>query len=290
MIKPPVQQKWHHCWSGWLMASLLLINSGLAQAAAHRIVSVGGIVTEIIYLLGEQNRLVATDTSSIYPSATTTLPKVGYQRTLSVEGVLAQKPDLILLSDMAGPAPVVSQLFGSGVPVQTIATPRTPAEIGSEIITVANALGVPEKGKAAALQVDQALVALKPLRNSQSVRVLFVLQMGGAPMAAGAGTAPDTLFHLAGVENAATGFHGYQPLTPEALAAARPDVVMVTDQGMKQGGANAVWQIQGMAQTPAAQHQRLIHLDALLALGLGPRTPLAVTQLQQGLQGIAHAQ
>lgn len=69
-----------------LLASLLVIP---AQGYAQRLVSVGGTLTEIVYLLGEEAQLVAVDTSSLYPAAAQALPKVGYQRTLSAEGVLA---------------------------------------------------------------------------------------------------------------------------------------------------------------------------------------------------------
>ena len=42
-------------------------------------------------------KVVAVDTTSLYPwRAVAPLPKVGYLRQLSVEGILSTKPDLIL--------------------------------------------------------------------------------------------------------------------------------------------------------------------------------------------------
>src|SRR6266508_2199749 len=56
---------------------------------AGRIVSVGGSVTEILYALGLEQRVVAVDTTSIYPQrAAAEKPNVGYMRQLSAEGVL----------------------------------------------------------------------------------------------------------------------------------------------------------------------------------------------------------
>src|SRR6478752_3765983 len=63
-----------------------------AKIDTSRLVSVGGDVTEIIYALGEENRLIARDSTSIYPEAASKLPDVGYMRALSPEGVLAVKP------------------------------------------------------------------------------------------------------------------------------------------------------------------------------------------------------
>ena len=67
----------------------------LAQSP-NRIVSVGGSVTEIIYALGQQDRLISRDRSSTYPEQVMDIPDIGYKRTLSSEGVLSVAPDLIL--------------------------------------------------------------------------------------------------------------------------------------------------------------------------------------------------
>src|SRR5690606_33392795 len=77
--------------------------------AAERIVTLGGDVTEIVFALGAGAAVVATDVSSVHPAAAAALPKLGYQRTLSAEGVLAQAPTLTLASDEAGPPPVLDQ-------------------------------------------------------------------------------------------------------------------------------------------------------------------------------------
>src|ERR1700754_1440334 len=68
-----------------------------------RIVSVGGAVTEILYAIGLEDRVVAVDTTSLYPQRVTGKPKVGYMRQLSPEGVLGLAPTLILASEGAGP-------------------------------------------------------------------------------------------------------------------------------------------------------------------------------------------
>ncbi|MBU2318387.1 MAG: ABC transporter substrate-binding protein, partial [Gammaproteobacteria bacterium] len=92
---------------------------------AQRVVSIGGTVTEIVYLLGADKQLVASDTSSIYPDKANQMPKVGYQRTLSAEGVLSVHPELLLITPSAGPAKVLQQLKDTGVKIVTIDSPDT---------------------------------------------------------------------------------------------------------------------------------------------------------------------
>ena len=57
-----------------------------------RIVVIGGSVTEIVYALGQQERLVARDTTSNHPPEVEALPDVGYIRALSPEGCSRWSP------------------------------------------------------------------------------------------------------------------------------------------------------------------------------------------------------
>src|SRR6188768_3457559 len=68
----------------------------------NRIVAVGGSITEIVYALGEEKRLIARDSTSVYPEAAFSLPDVGYMRALSPEGVLSVKPNAILALQGSG--------------------------------------------------------------------------------------------------------------------------------------------------------------------------------------------
>ncbi|TIQ53378.1 MAG: hemin ABC transporter substrate-binding protein, partial [Mesorhizobium sp.] len=54
-----------------------------------KIAAIGGSITEIVFALGEEDRLVARDSTSRYPEAALKLPDVGYMRQLSPEGVLS---------------------------------------------------------------------------------------------------------------------------------------------------------------------------------------------------------
>lgn len=271
-----------------LIFVVLLALASLSSSAsfAQRVVSVGGTVTEIVYLLDAQNQLVASDTSSIYPDAANKIPKVGYQRTLSAEGVLSVHPELLLITPAAGPAKVLQQLKDTNIEIVSVDAPDSKQGILDKVSQVALALNQEEAGKQAVDDIQQAFDKLTTPKawSKRPPRLLFVLQMGGAPMVAGQGTAPDALFHLAGASNAVSSIKGYKPLTPEAILLAQPDAIVVTQQGRTRASEEAIWSLPGMASTPAAKAQRLVTLDALLALGLGPRTPHAIELIHQQLE------
>lgn len=266
-----------------LLALVIASASFVSSTAwAERVVSIGGTVTEIVYLLGESDQLVATDTSSVYPEAANQTPKVGYQRTLSAEGVLSVRPDMLLLTTTAGPQSVLRQLEDTGIQSKVIDTPRTKQGILDAIQTVANALQVPAKGQTAVAEVEAAFDQLERPQNwTKAPRLLFIMQMGGSPMIAGRDTGPDGLFNLTGAINAAGDVQGYKNLTPEALMQAQPDAIVVTSHGSHGSKADTIWRIPGIKSTPAAQAKRLIELDTLLALGFGPRTPQAIEAIYQ---------
>src|SRR5262245_39419922 len=63
----------------------------------RRVVALGPSVTEIVYGLGEGDRVVGVCGQCDYPPATRDLPRVGGYLAPSVEAVLAVRPDLVLV-------------------------------------------------------------------------------------------------------------------------------------------------------------------------------------------------
>lgn len=106
-------------------------------------------------------------------------------------------------------------------------------------------------------------------------------------MVAGENTAADSIIALSGARNVVTDYHGYRPLTPEATVALKPDVILVTTQGLKSsGGKDALLKAPGVALTPAAKHGNIVVLDSLMMLGFGPRTADVALILNKAFQGL----
>lgn len=266
----------------------VLCGGSLAQASpGPRVVSIGGGITEIVYALGAQNLLVGVDTTSTFPAAAARLPSVGYARQLSAEGILALTPSLVLATAEAGPPAVLQQLRGSGIVLQTLDADHRFEGLIARIQAVGKATGHADAAQALATKTtrDWSQVQRDVAAARQRPRVLFLMGFDTARMmVAGQGTAAQAMLDYAGAHNAAQGYSGYKPLTPEALIAARPDVLLTTRQALDAGGGAAgLLRQPGMAQTPAGQARRVIALDTMLLLGFGPRLPLAVQTLHRDL-------
>ncbi|UHS62122.1 ABC transporter substrate-binding protein [Agrobacterium vaccinii] len=250
---------------------------------AKRIVAVGGTITEILYALGAGDRIVARDSTSSFPAEALTKPDIGYMRALSSEGILSQKPDLILSEDGAGPADVIGILKASEVPMVTVDTPPLPSAIAKKIEDVGAAVGLSAKAKGLADEVDKGLAALASDVagvGDKKKRVLFVLSTaGGRIMAAGKDTEAAAIIEMAGGINAAQEITGYKPLTDEAVIAAAPEVVLTMQRGNHAENPDQVFALPAFQSTPAAASKSLISMDGLYLIGFGPRTPAAGREL-----------
>lgn len=254
-----------------------------------RILSIGGDVTEIIHELGAGNRVIATDTTSTFPPAVMALPKVGYMRALSTEGVLAQSPDLILASAGSGPPEVIAALKQSGVPVALVDYSPTAQGIGRKIALIAEILDVKERGVALTKSIETELATLETaLAQAPRPRTLFVLSLiGGRIMAAGNKSSANEIITLAGGTNAVADFDGFKPASAEAIIAAQPEAVVMME---REGdiGADDLFAQEPFSKIPAAKTRKLIRMDGSYLLGFGPRTPSAARELAKALHpGIA---
>lgn len=270
-------------------AALLLLacSAPLAQAAAPaRVVGLGGAVTEIVYALDAGERLVGADASSIYPPAAHKLPKVGYYRSFSIEGLASLKPDLVLASEDSGPPQALEQLRKLGSAVVVLPSAPTLAALDQRIMGVAKALDIEARGKALVQKIHAELQAVRP--GAAKPRVLLISSHTGKLQGAGDDTAAAAMLKLIGATNVLASQHGYKPLSAEAAVALRPDVIVTGNMSVDaSGGVDAFLAQPGLAATSAARSRRVIVLDDLLLLGFGPRLPEALRQLQTGIAGQA---
>lgn len=252
----------------------------------ERVLSIGGSVTEIVYELGEEDRLVGRDSTSTYPAKATSLPDVGYIRQLSPEGVLSVNPDLVISETGAGPVEAVELLRAAAVPFVEVTDGYTEAAVLQKIRDVAEALSVPDKGEALAAEVSADLDAAKAMATTDTPkRVLFVLSTaGGRITAAGEDTSAEAIIEMAGGVNAVDGVSGYKQLSDEAITRAAPDVVLMMDRtGDHAITDDDLFAHPAFAATEAARTRSVVRMDGLLLLGFGPRVGEAVRTLAVAL-------
>ena len=211
--------------------------------APQRIVSLLPSLTESVCELGQCARLVGVDRYSNYPQSVLALPKLGGGLDPSVEAVVAQKPDLVLLATSSRGS---ERLEALGLKVLAL-EPKTHADVQRVLQTLAVVLRVPDDQRVW-LGIDNAFEsAAKSLPGHvKNARVYF--EVSTAPHGAGeASFIGETLSRL-GVKNIVpAGMGPFPKLNPEFVVRANPDVVMMGAQGAL-----------GLAQRPGWDHIRAI--------------------------------
>jgi len=265
----------------------VLFSALVARAEPPRLVTAGSAVTEIAAALGLAPQIVAVDTSGKEIEGMGDKPDVGYVRMLGAEGILSQKPDLVLVSGEAGPPPVLEQIKAAGVEVVVIPEGHSLDNIDDKIRAVAVATGRAEEGEKLIAKVEadvQSLRAMTAGHEGERPGVIFLLaRHGGNLMAAGSDTAAHAMIEVSGGRNICADLTGYQPLSAEIFAAATPDFVIVSESV---GGDDTqlLSSIPGLGATPAGRASRVIRVDDAAFLGFGPRAPSAATEVAAALR------
>ena len=259
-------------------------------APGTRIITLFGDLTEVVYALGAQDFLVARDTASIYPPEAEALPNLGFNQSLSPEGILAFAPTIIFGTPEAGPDETLDHVLDAGVEVVIIDEDDDLDAPAAKVRTVGAALGIPRRAEALALDIERRLAAVQASISGtgRGPQVLFLYLRGALFQFAGGDGSPSQLLIEAagGVDaGAAAGIVGFQPLTPEAVVAADPEVLLLMEGGVESvGGIDGLLRIPGIAETRAARDRRFIIMDDLYLLNFGPRMPDALAELAAELR------
>jgi iron complex transport system substrate-binding protein len=141
-----------------------------------RIVSLAPSLTETIYALGLQDRLVGDTDFCDYPVEAQKKPKVGGIINPNLEEIASLHPDLVLVTKSINRLDTVRALDTLGIPCYAANDPHTVAEIISSTQKLADVLGAPESGKCLADELRSRLAALQAkLAAVPPRRVLFIV-------------------------------------------------------------------------------------------------------------------
>ena len=213
-------------------------------ATAQRIVPVNGDLAEVVYALGLGDDVVATDISATYPPEAQATPKIGYQRTLVAETILARDPSIVLADENAGPPEVLDQLEAAGVRVVRFPEQQTIDAPAEKVRAVAEALGVPARGEELVATLDAELAdaeerAAAAVAATGRPKVLALYLRGSSvQLAFGKGSGVDAVIAAAGGIDAGTemGVVDNAELSMESIVEAAPDVLLVTTTGLASVG------------------------------------------------------
>lgn len=265
---------------GYGLVSCGLPETEIQKKTTGKIVSLNGSITEVIAALGFFNQLVGVDVTSNYPDSVNTLPKMGHNRNINVEALIAADPDFVYCYSDALKPEIQTQLQAAGIEIKTFDEPKDLSGVHKLIQGVAAALGATDKSAILQKALEADVAQLKA--SSDTPRVLFIYARGaGTINVGGTGTGVDAMITMAGGKNAAADIDGFKPYTAEAAVKANPDIILLFDSGVESlGGIDAVLALPGLQQTNAGKLRRVYAMEGQLLSGFTPRTGKALLQLQ----------
>ncbi|TCK07327.1 cobalamin-binding protein [Marinobacterium mangrovicola] len=253
---------------GLLQAEVLTDASGKAldlEQPVKRIVVLAPNIAENLYAIGAGERIVGRVAHTDYPPEVIEQPQVGDYQQFNVEAILALQPDLVLAWQQGNPEQRLRRLEAMGLRVFRLSS-GTLDEIPYNLELLGRLTGrEPEAGRAAR-NFRERLAELEPNLDRRP-RVFY--QLWNDPLlSVSRGTLIGEAIEFCGAENVfAERPETIPQLNLEAVIAARPDLIIATDE-LEQSWRERwlPWQ-----QIPAVAKGRLVTLDADLMHRAAPR-------------------
>jgi len=202
-----------------------------AEARARRIVALAPHLTDLVIALGAVDRLVAIDRHSDAAQMNPALPRLAYHPAIDPERVLALKPDLVLLWGEGLAAGTLARLEALGLRV-FVSQPRTLDDVADSLERIGALVDSESAPQALAASFRTRLAAITA-RHSRTAEIPVFVQIWESPLITlGARSVMADALRRCGVRNVlAVPDAGSQRVSPEAVLAAAPRLILSTVQG-----------------------------------------------------------
>ena len=266
-----------------LIVLILLLSISNAYAICEqsmsrsKIVVAGGSITEIVYFLGMEDKLVGVDITSNFPKEAKKLKSIGYLRNLSIEGILSLSPGLVLAEEDIGPPIIVNQLRKTSIDLRIIKEKNNLNGIHNKIVCISKILNTSLDENEDYVELQKKLYRVRNLKkiNSKKIKkILLILMMrGSSPVVAGKNTSGQGFIEMIGHENSMKNLNGWKPVSSEEIIKKNPDYIIITKRAFKSfSSLDQFLSIPGISSTLAAKKKNIIVKDGMSMLGFGPRT------------------
>ncbi len=236
------------------------------------IISLSATATETLYAIGAGDQVKAVDDQSNFPaeSAAKKSKLSGFEP--NIEAIAAEKPDLVIISDDSkGIAAALGKL---SIPTMLQAPAATLDDVYAQIEQLGAATG--NLGNAAALvatmqsDIDAATSGLP----TSDTPVTMFHEIDKTGYTATSATFIGALYKMVGFTNVADAVGdttGYPQMTTEAVVAANPQVIFLSNVLYGESAATVTAR-QGWADIDAVKNGKIVELDSDVASRWGPRT------------------
>lgn len=250
------------------------------QKPAQRIIAMAPHVTELLYAAGGGDKIVGAVTFSDFPEAAKKLPRIGTNRQIDMERVIAMKPDLIVAWMHGSSERQIETLRQLGIPIFH-SEPVKLDGIADSLLRLGQLMGTESVAQPAASDIRKQFAALaKQYSNRPPVRMFY--QVWDKPLYTlnGASIVSDAMRLCAGVNIFADLKTTAPVVSVEAVLQADPEAIFGTAE--KDYGGVTMWK--PYTTMKAVRNDNLFTLDGELLNRAGPRMVAGTTGLCEKLE------
>ena len=260
---------------------------GLGRAVSitpnpQRIISLAPNVTEILFELGLEGRVVGVTSYCDFPEAAKAKDKVGDTLRPNLEKIVSLKPDLVVVSTASQLENLTRRLDQLAIPVY-VTNPRAVREVAASIRSLGEITGRSERARGLAGEMENRIDAVEQrVGGLARPRVLYVLQTGPL-ITAGRNTFINDLINIAGGKSiSGDETSDYPQFSRETVVARAPEVIVAPSshgvEFVKESDLR-----RDFATTPAIRSNRIVWVTPDLVDRPGPRIVEGLEQLAEGL-------
>ncbi|MDI9613481.1 MAG: cobalamin-binding protein [Acidobacteriota bacterium] len=195
----------------------------------RRIISLAPNVTETLFMLGAQDRLIGVTTLCTWPEAARALPKIGDLLNPNNEVILAARPDLVIGSTAGNDRGAITKLIGLGLPVYVDA-PRSVEDIFRSVEEIGRITDCAGEGGLLAARMRERLDNVRRrIEGLPPVRAFFITWFNPL-LAPGKNTFENDVLALAGVASISADIPQYYPrYSLEQVLVSDPDAILTIE-------------------------------------------------------------
>ena len=203
----------------------------LLKTAPQRIVSISPAITEVMFLVGAQDKLVGISDFCKYPPETEKIMKVGGMHNINFEQLLSLHPDVVLIGSMISQQDV-DAIEKMGIPVICIVEEKSLEGMAEMMEVVGKITQCEEKGNTEATKWKEKIAERRANAPAPENRkcVYYVVGFGdGGDFTAPKNTHIQEIIELAGARNAGDSLSGWN-ISREYLFKVNPDIILVRNE------------------------------------------------------------
>lgn len=262
-----------------IFLTVLLCIGVMTQAQEYkRIVSLVPSVTQSIYQMGAQSRLVGC-TSYCKEGVANHKPVVSSAVKMNVEKIVELKPDLVVASGLTNPKDIET-LKKFDINVVTFMTPIAIEEIYNQFYKIGCYMGAEEKAGKIIAEARAEVQKIRLSRAQKKEKPTVFFQIGADPIfAVLRNTFMDNYITILGARNIATELE-YGTVGREFVLAKNPDYIFIATMGIV--GENEVSAWKQHNNLKAAKNNRVFVIESEIACQPTPVTFVqALKQMDQ---------